>query len=118
MESWDRLEDRIRVAFLRYAESLESLDDEDMQRLMRLLNVRLVAKPGRVLVTGVLDPSLFTTERTLAFESNWRYTVVLKPNPDRWPPKRKGSGQRKPTSTEWLYAFRELFFIGYRALCE
>ena len=65
-EHWDHLEEGIRAAFMRYADGLDSLDSEGMQRLMRLLNVRLVAEPGKVMVTGVLDPSLFTTGRTLA----------------------------------------------------
>ena len=65
-EHWDHLEEGIRVAFARYADGLDSLDSEGRQRLMRLLNVRLVAEPGRVMVTGVLDPSLFTTGQTLA----------------------------------------------------
>lgn len=64
-EHWDHLEEGIRVAFARYADGLDSLDSEGRQRLMRLLNVRLVAEPGRVMVTGVLDPSLFTTGQTL-----------------------------------------------------
>lgn len=65
-EGWEQFEERVRVAFSQYAESLDTLDPEGMQRLMRLLGVRLVAGPGSVLVTGVLDPSLFTTERTWA----------------------------------------------------
>ena len=65
-EGWDRVEERIRMAFSRYSESLDTLDDEGMQRLMRLLNIRLVMGPGRVLVTGVLEPSLFTIAQTLA----------------------------------------------------
>ena len=59
-EGWEQFEERVRVALSQYAESLDTLDAEGMQRLMRLLGVRLVAGPGRVLVTGVLDPSLFT----------------------------------------------------------
>ena len=63
---WDELEEQVRVAFLKYADGLDSLDSEGRQQLMRLLQVRIVATPGRVLVTGVLDPSLFTTGQTLA----------------------------------------------------
>ena len=73
MESWGRFEDRFRVAFLRYAESLESLDDEGMQRLVQLLNVRLVAWNVGALVTGVVDPSLFTIAQTLASSSAGKY---------------------------------------------
>ena len=65
-EGWEELEARVRVAFLRYAQGLESLDLEVRVRLLRLLRVRLVATPGRVLVTGVLDPMLFTTAQTSA----------------------------------------------------
>ena len=65
-EGWELLEDRLRAALSQYAETLDTLDSEGMQRLMRMLGVRLVAGPKRVLVTGQLDPSLFTTERTLA----------------------------------------------------
>ena len=65
-EGFDKFEEQVRAVFLRYANGLDSLDSEGMQQLMRLLNIRLVAGPGRLLVTGVLDPSLFTTGRTLA----------------------------------------------------
>ena len=63
-ERWDQLEKGIRVACLRYADGLDYLDSEGRQRLMRLLNVRLLSEPGKVMVTGILDPSLFTTGRT------------------------------------------------------
>ena len=65
-EGLDQLEEYIRACFSKYAENLDSLDSEGKQRLMRLLNVQIVGGPGRVTVTGVLDPSLFTIERTLA----------------------------------------------------
>ena len=65
-EQFDQLEGIIRSYFARYADAVASLDSEGMQELMRLLDVRLVASPGRVMVTGVLDPSLFTTGQTLA----------------------------------------------------
>ena len=61
---WELLEDRLRAALSQYAEALDTLDSEGMQRLMRMLGVRLVTGPKRVLVTGQLDPSLFTTEQT------------------------------------------------------
>ena len=60
------MEGIIRSYFARYADAVASLDSEGMKELMRLLDVRLVASPGRVMVTGVLDPSLFTTGQTLA----------------------------------------------------
>ena len=65
-EGFDKFEEQVRAAFLRYANGLDSLDSEGLQQLMRLLNIRLVAGPGRLLVTGVLDPSLFTIGRTSA----------------------------------------------------
>ena len=65
-EQFDQLEGIIRSYFARYADAVASLDSEGMKELMRLLDVRLVASPGRVMVTGVLDPSLFTTGQTLA----------------------------------------------------
>ena len=65
-EGLDDLEDRIRAVFTRYTERLDSLEDEEKQTLLRLLSVRLTGGRKRVLVTGVLDPSLFTTGRTLA----------------------------------------------------
>ena len=65
-EKFHQLEGIIRSYFARYADAVAPLDSEGMQELMRLLDVRLVASPGRVMVTGVLDPSLFTTGQTLA----------------------------------------------------
>ena len=66
VEDWDGLEEGIRVAFLRYADSLDELDDDGMNRLMNLLKVQLTATHGRVLVTGMVDPALFTIGRTSA----------------------------------------------------
>ena len=61
----DQLEERIRACLSRYAEGLNSLDSEGKQRLLRLLNVQLGGGSDRlVLVTGVLDLSVFTTGRT------------------------------------------------------
>ena len=65
-EQFDQLEGIIRSYFARYADAVASLDSEGMKELMPLLDVRLVASPGRVMVMGVLDPSLFTTGQTLA----------------------------------------------------
>lgn len=79
------------MTLAKYADSLNQPDQEGLQRLMRLLNIQVVMIPGRVLVTGLLDPSLFTIGRTLESTSNWRYTVVLKPKADEWPPSRKKS---------------------------
>ena len=65
-ESLDELEEHVRAMFDHYSNGLDSLDPEGRHRLLRLLDVRLTAGRGQVLVTGVLDPSLFTTGRTLA----------------------------------------------------
>ena len=65
IEKWEGVEERVRVALAMYADSLGELDEGGLHRLMRLLNVKMVMTPGRVLVTGLLDPSLFTTGRTL-----------------------------------------------------
>ena len=79
------------MALARYADSLNQPDQEGLQRLMRLLNIQVVMTPGRVLVTGLLDPSLFTIGRTLACPLNWRYTVVIRPKHGQWPRKRRNS---------------------------
>ena len=63
---FDRFEDDMGAIFSRYSANLDSLDKEGMVGLMRALGVRLTAMPGRVLVTGSVDPSLFTTAQTLA----------------------------------------------------
>ena len=66
-EGLNQLEERIRACLSKYAERLDSLDSGGKRRLMSLLNVRLTGgSDRRVLVTGVLDLSLFTTGRTLA----------------------------------------------------
>ncbi len=65
-EEWARIEDRVRAALANIAKSLDELDGEGLQRLLRLLNIKVVGGPGRVLVTGLLDPSLFTTAQTSA----------------------------------------------------
>ena len=65
-QGWARLEERVQTAFANIAKSLDDLDGEGLQRLLRLLNIKIIGGPGRVLVTGLLDPSLFTTERTSA----------------------------------------------------
>ena len=69
IEKWEGVEERVRVALAMYADSLGELDQGGLQRLMRLLNVKMVMTPGRVLVTGLLDPSLFTTEQTLGMST-------------------------------------------------
>ena len=99
-ESWAVLEERARAAFLSYKEGLSTLDKEGRDRLMRLLNVRVTHYSGGVLVTGELDPALFTTERTLGCSLNWRYTVVVKPKRGQWPPRRHGSDRRKGKNSE------------------
>ena len=65
-QGWARLEERVQAAFANIAKSLDELDDEGLQRLLRLLNIKITGGPGRVLVTGLLDPSLVTTAQTLA----------------------------------------------------
>ena len=66
IEKWSGVEERVRLSLARYADSLGDLDREGLRRLMLLLDVQLVLTPGQVLVTGVLDPSLFTIGQTLA----------------------------------------------------
>ena len=45
---------------------------------------------------GIMRPT--TTGRTLACESNWRYTVILKPRPSEWPAGGRKSVPRKGRS--------------------
>ncbi len=96
-ENLEAFEKQVRATFLQYKEGLSTLDKEGRQQLMRLLNVRVTCYRGRVLVTGVLDPSLFTTERTWACSSNWAYTVVLKPRPGDWP----AGGRKRGPRSKW-----------------
>lgn len=63
---WERLAVRLEVCMSKYAGSLDELDADSLQRLMRLLNVRVTCYRGRAPATGVLDPSLLTTEQTWA----------------------------------------------------
>ena len=65
-EGFEGLEAHIRAMLQQYSNRLDSLDDEDKQTLLRLLGISLTGGRQRVLVTGVLDPSLFTTGHTLA----------------------------------------------------
>ncbi len=65
-EDWDRLAERLELAMSRYAGSLDELDAGSLQRLMRLLNIRLTREPDGEVVTGILDPTLFTIGRTWA----------------------------------------------------
>ena len=65
-QGWARLEERVQAAFANIAKSLDELDDEGLQRLLRLLNIKITGGPGRVLVTGLLDPSLVTIAQTSA----------------------------------------------------
>ena len=87
----DRVEELVSFGLAAYRKGLSGLDAEARNRLLRLLRIRLTGRGRRVLVTGVIDPSLFTTGQTLESTSNWRYIVVLKPKPDEWPPSRKKS---------------------------
>ena len=61
---------------IRYRQT-EPLDGKGLHSLMRFLNIRVTGRPGGVLVTGVLDPRLFTTGRTLASSSNSVYSFVV-----------------------------------------
>ncbi len=68
---WDRFEEQVSAALAKYRHSLETLDSEGLQKLMALLGVRITLMRGesgekRVLVTGLLSPSLVTTAQTLA----------------------------------------------------
>ena len=65
-ENWGVFEERVREALSSYKGGLSILDNEGRNRLMRLLNVRITYYHGRVVVTGELDPSLFTIAQTLA----------------------------------------------------
>ena len=98
IEGFDNLQTQAEALCRQYSDRLDELGREDRLRLFRLLNVRLTRSPRRVSVTGILDPTLFTTERTWACVSNWRYTVVLRPNPGEWPPNGKSSGRRRNSS--------------------
>ena len=91
----DQVEDVVSRALSAYRKGLYELDAESRNRLLRLLGIRLTGRGRKVLVTGVIDPSLFTTRQTLACTSNWRYTVVLKPKTGEWPPKQRSPGRQR-----------------------
>ena len=62
----DQVEDVVSRALSAYRKGLHELDTEARNRLLRLLGIRLTGLGRRVLVTGVIDPSLFTTGQTWA----------------------------------------------------
>ena len=70
-EEWARTEERVRAAFANITKSLGELDYEGLKRLLRLLNVKVIGGPGKVLVTGLLDPSLFTIAQTSALSHGY-----------------------------------------------
>ena len=65
-EGWDQLDEQVAAAFAKFGRSLDELDDEELQRLMGLLCLKVTAGRGRVLVTGLLGPSLVTIGQTSA----------------------------------------------------
>ena len=96
VEDFSRIEEAMGAVLSRYRENLHNLGRKSLEALMRLLGVRLTMMPGkRVLVTGVIDPGLLTIGRTSACSPNWDYTVILKPNPSKWPAVKPRSGRRK-----------------------
>ncbi len=64
--SVDDVEELVSSGLAAYRQRLSELDTESRNRLLRLLGIRLTGQGRRVLVTGVIDPSLFTTGQTLA----------------------------------------------------
>ena len=64
--SLDDVEKLVSSGLAAYRQRLSELDTESRNRLLRLLGIRLTGQGRRVLVTGVIDPSLFTTGQTLA----------------------------------------------------
>ena len=70
-EGWELLEERVSVALEKYRQSLDNLDGDELHTLMALVGLRVTLLRGdsgekRILVTGLLGPSLVTTERTSA----------------------------------------------------
>ena len=76
-EGFDDLQAQVEALCRQYSDRLDELGREDRLRLFRLLNVRLTGSPGRVSVTGILDPSFFTTVRILASSSTSTYSFVI-----------------------------------------
>ena len=64
--SVDDVEELVTSGLAAYRQRLPELDTESRNRLLRLLGIRLTGQGRRVLVTGLIDPSLFTTGQTLA----------------------------------------------------
>ena len=62
----DNVQESVFRGLAAYRKGLSELDTEARNRLLRLLGIRLVGRGRRVLVTGVIDPSLFTTGQTSA----------------------------------------------------
>ena len=50
----------------RFAEAVDNLDSDGVRALLRRFKIRIVGTKERMVVMGVVDPRVFTTERTLA----------------------------------------------------
>ena len=66
VDNVDQAEEVVSIALAGYRQGLREMDSEARQRLLRLLGIRLTGRGRTVLVTGIIDPSLFTTGQTLA----------------------------------------------------
>ena len=66
VDNVDQAEEVVSIALAGYRQGLREMDSEARQRLLRLLGIRLTGRGRTVLVTGVIDPSLFTIGQTLA----------------------------------------------------
>ena len=91
------VERRIIAVCREVSKRLDSLDYEGKRATFAAFGAKVEATRENMSMTVVVDPKVTTVttiEQTLASVSNWSYTVVLKPNPERWPPRRKGSGRR------------------------
>ena len=62
----DNVEGFVSRGLAAYRKGLSELDSEARNRLLRLLGILLTGRGRRVLVSGLIDPSLFTIAQTLA----------------------------------------------------
>ena len=69
------VESRIRACFERFAEAVDNLDSDGVRALLRRFKIRIVGTRERMVVMGVVDPRVFTTERTLA---TWRKSLYVR----------------------------------------
>ena len=65
-EEGEAVERNIRACFDRYVQEIDDLDSDGVRALLNLFKVHVVATKNRVVVTGVIDPRVFTIEHTLA----------------------------------------------------